>query len=117
MSRVKRGNVARKRRKKLLKLAKGFQGSLSKLFRPAHQALLHAGINAYKDRRLKKRDFRKIWIIRMNAFLEEKKISYSRFMGSLSKKNIKLNRKVLAEIALNKPDTFNQLIEFSGVNK
>tara|TARA_B100000427_G_scaffold238209_1_gene201132 strand:+ start:6008 stop:6355 length:348 start_codon:yes stop_codon:yes gene_type:complete len=111
MSRVKRGNVARKRRKKQLKLAKGFRGSLSKLFRPASQALLHAGNNAYRDRRLKKRDFRKIWIIRMNAALETHNISYSMFMGLCKKKNIGLNRKVLAELALNKPEVFNKLVD------
>jgi large subunit ribosomal protein L20 len=112
MSRVKRGNVARKRRKKQLKLAKGFRGSLSKLFRPASQALLHAGNNAYRDRRLKKRDFRKIWVIRLNAALEESSISYSKFIGLCKKKNIELNRKVMAELALNKPEVFNQFVEF-----
>jgi large subunit ribosomal protein L20 len=112
MSRVKRGNVARKRRKKQLKLAKGFRGSLSKLFRPASQALLHAGNNAYRDRRLKKRDFRKLWVIRLNAALEESSISYSKFIGLCKKKNIELNRKVMAELALNKPEVFNQFVEF-----
>jgi large subunit ribosomal protein L20 len=112
MSRVKRGNVARKRRKKQLKLAKGFRGSLSKLFRPASQALLHAGNNAYRDRRLKKRDFRKIWVIRLNTALEESSISYSKFIGLCKKKNIELNRKVMAELALNKPEVFNQFVEF-----
>ena len=111
MSRVKRGNVARKRRKKQLKLAKGFRGSLSKLFRPASQALLHAGNNAYRDRRLKKRDFRKIWILRMNAALEDRSISYSMFMGLCKKKNVILNRKMLSELALNKPEVFNQLVD------
>ena len=112
MSRVKRGNVARKRRKKQLKLAKGFRGSLSKLFRPASQALLHSGNNAYRDRRLKKRDFRKIWIIRLNAALNEHSMSYSQFIGACKKKNILLNRKTLSDIALNKPDIFAQLIHF-----
>ena len=111
MSRVKRGNVARKRRKKQLKLAKGFRGSLSKLFRPASQALLHAGNNAYRDRRLKKRDFRKIWILRMNAALEGRSISYSMFMGLCKKKNVILNRKMLSELALNKPKVFNELVD------
>ena len=112
MARVKRGNVARKRRKKMLKLAKGFRGSLSKLFRPAHQALLHAGNNAYKDRRLKKRDFRKLWILRINAALEAKNISYSVFMGQSKKKSMQVNRKVLAELALEKPETFDQVVEW-----
>tara|TARA_B100000427_G_scaffold123062_1_gene102445 strand:- start:5644 stop:5991 length:348 start_codon:yes stop_codon:yes gene_type:complete len=112
MSRVKRGNVARKRRKKQLKLAKGFRGSLSKLFRPASQALLHAGNNAYRDRRLKKRDFRKIWIIRLNAALEEHNLSYSQFMGACKKKNVLLNRKTLSELAVNSPEVFLKLIDF-----
>ncbi len=111
MSRVKRGNVARKRRKKQLKLAKGFRGSLSKLFRPASQALLHAGNNAYRDRRLKKRDFRKIWILRINAALESRSMSYSLFMGLCKKKNVILNRKMLSELALNKPNVFNELVD------
>ncbi len=115
MSRVKRGNVARKRRKKLLKLAKGFRGSLSKLFRPAHQALLHAGNNAYRDRRLKKRSFRKLWITRINAALEQNNLSYSKFIGNCKKKNVELNRKSLANLAYNEPDVFNKIIDF--VNK
>mgnify|MGYP001288622560 CR=1 FL=1 len=110
MSRVKRGNVARKRRKKLLKLAKGFRGGISKLYRPAHQALLHAGIYAYKDRRLKKRDFRKIWIVRINAALEQKELSYSTFMGQCKKKNMLINRKVLAELAVNEPAIFDNIV-------
>lgn len=111
MARVKRGNVARKRRKKLLKLAKGFSGSLSKLYRPAQQALLHAGIYAYKDRRLKKRDFRKLWILRINAALIEHGISYSKFMGLCKKNNVQLNRKVLAELAANNTEVFNLIVK------
>ena len=111
MTRVKRGNVARKRRKKILKLAKGFRGSLSKLFRPANQAVLHAGINAYKDRRLRKRDFRKLWIVRIGAASQEYDLSYSRFMHLCKQKEVKLNRKVLAELALNYPDQFKKLVE------
>jgi large subunit ribosomal protein L20 len=112
MSRVKRGNVARKRRKKLLNRAKGFRGSLSKLFRPASQALLHAGNNAYRDRRLKKRDFRQLWIIRINAFLGQNEISYSTFMGKCKKKNVEVNRKILALLAVDKPETLTELLNF-----
>ena len=112
MSRVKRGNVARKRRKKLLNRAKGFSGSLSKLFRPASQALLHAGNNAYRDRRLKKREFRQLWIIRINAFLEQNNMSYSSFIGKCKKKNIQLNRKVLANLATSKPEALTEIIKF-----
>jgi len=112
MSRVKRGNVARKRRKKLLNRAKGFRGSLSKLFRPASQALLHAGNNAYRDRRLKKRDFRQLWIIRINAFLGQNGISYSTFMGKCKKKKVEVNRKILALLAVDKPETLTELLNF-----
>ena len=110
--RVKRGNVARKRRKKILKLAKGFRGGLSKLFRPAHQAVLHAGINAFKDRRLKKRQFRQLWIARINAFLGQHNLSYSTFMGACKAKNVELNRKVISELAHKHPETIKELIAF-----
>ena len=112
MTRVKRGNVARNRRKKILKANKGYRGSLSKLFRPAHQAYLHAGINAYRDRRLKKREFRRLWIARLYAALELNELSYSKFMGLCKQKNVELNRKVLSELALNEPETFNEIISF-----
>lgn len=112
MSRVKRGNVARKRRKKLLNRAKGFRGSLSKLIRPASQALLHAGNNAYRDRRLKKRSFRQLWILRINAFLDQHNVSYSTFIGQCKKKNVEINRKVLANLAVNKPEALKQIVEF-----
>jgi large subunit ribosomal protein L20 len=111
MARVKRGNVARKRRKKVLKLAKGFQGSLSKLFRPAHQVVLHALNNSYKDRRRKKRDFRALWIARLNAGLRENNMTYSKFINEATKKNIKLNRKVLSELAIQYPETFKKVVE------
>jgi len=112
MVRVKRGNVARKRRKKILDLAKGFRGSLSKLFRPAHQAVMHALSYAYKDRKRKKRDFRRLWIARINAGLISQSISYSKFMGLMGKKQVKVNRKMLASIALENPATFNKIVDF-----
>ena len=111
MTRVKRGNVARKRRKKILKANKGYRGSLSKLFRPAHQAYLHAGNNAYRDRRLKKREFRRLWIARLNAALELNDLSYSKFIGLCKKKNIELNRKVLADLAMNNPEAFKAIVD------
>jgi len=114
MARVKRGNVARKRRKKVLKLTKGFRGSISKLFRPAHQALLHALNNSYRDRRRKKRTFRSLWIARMNAALDRVGISYSKFMGDLKKNNIAINRKMLAEIAIHHNDALEAVIKESG---
>jgi large subunit ribosomal protein L20 len=112
MARVKRGSTARKRHKKVLKLTKGFRGSLSKLYRPAKQALLHALTNSYRDRRLKKRDFRGLWIARINASLEMQGVSYSRFMGNCKAKNVEINRKVLADLAIAKPEVFNEIVQF-----
>jgi len=114
MARVKRGNVARKRRKKVLELAKGFRGGASKLYRPAHQAVLHALSNMYRDRRLKKRNFRALWIARVNAGLGLLNVSYSVFMGQCKKKDVEVNRKVLAQLAIERPETFNKIVEFVG---
>tara|TARA_B100001113_G_C21110404_1_gene622955 strand:+ start:1838 stop:2191 length:354 start_codon:yes stop_codon:yes gene_type:complete len=111
MARVKRGNIARKKRKKILKLAKGFRGSLSKLYRPAKQAVLHALTNSYRDRRRKKRDFRSLWIVRINAGLQPYSISYSEFMGRCNDKEIKINRKVLADLAYFHPEVFEKVVE------
>jgi large subunit ribosomal protein L20 len=113
MTRVKRGNVLRKKHKKILKLAKGFRGSMSKLYRPAKQAVLHALSNAYRDRRRKKRDFRSLWIVRINAGLLPHRISYSKFTGECKKKNILINRKMLAEIAHFHPDSFSEIVKAS----
>ena len=110
--RVKRGNVARNRRKKILKLAKGFRASTSKLFRPARQAVLNALRHAYKDRRIKKRDFRTLWIARVSAALVPYGVSYSKFTGNAKKKNLGLNRKMLSEIAISNPEVFASIVEF-----
>ena len=110
MARVKRGNVAKKRRKKVLKLAKGFRGGLSKLYRPAHQAVLHALVNMYRDRKRRKRDFRSLWIARIGAALTSHDISYSKFMGEALKKDVQINRKMLSEIAIQSPTTFNEIV-------
>jgi len=110
--RVKRGNVARNRRKKVLKLTKGFRGSRSKLFRPAHQAMLKALTNSFKDRRRKKSDFRGLWIARINAALFNTDLSYSKFINLCKNKNIVLNRKMIAEIALRQPKAFEQFLSF-----
>ncbi len=110
MSRVKRGYVSRRRHKKVLKNNKGFIGSLSKLYRPAHQAYLHSLANAFIGRRLKKRDFRTLWIARMNAALDQLGVSYSKFMGNVHKKNINLNRKTLSELAIAQPDAFKEIV-------
>ena len=111
MARVKRGNVARNRRKKILKLAKGFRASLSKLFRPARQAVINALYHAYNDRRNRKGDFRGLWITRINAGLSQQGLSYSKFMGEVKAQNIQVNRKMLAELAYNHPETFQSFVE------
>src|SRR3990167_10420691 len=98
--RVKRGSATRRKHKKVLKAAKGYVGSKSKLFRSARQAVMKAWRYAYKHRKEKKREFRSLWITRINAACREHGISYSRFMNALNKENIKLNRKALAEIAV-----------------
>ena len=110
MARVKRGNVSRKRHKKILKLAKGFRGGRSKLYRPAHQAVLNALSRSYKDRRCKKRDFRALWITRIGIAVKEHGLSYSTFIGNLVKKNVKLNRKVLSDLAIHEPEVFKEIV-------
>jgi large subunit ribosomal protein L20 len=111
MARVKRGNVARKRRKKILKLAKGFRGSHSRLFRTANQQVMKALRNAYRDRRKRKRDFRRLWITRINAAARQHGISYSQLMGGLKKANIQINRKMLAQMAVLDPAGFEKVLE------
>ena len=112
--RVKRGNVARKRRKKILKLAKGFRGSHSKLFRTANQQVMKALRNAYRDRRKRKRDFRRLWITRINAASRVNGISYSQLIGNMKKANISINRKMLANLAVLDPDAFAKVVEVAG---
>ncbi len=114
MARVKRGNVARKRRKKVLKLAKGFRGSHSKLFRTANQQVMKALRYAYRDRRNRKRDFRRLWITRINAAARLHGISYSQLTGQLKKANIDINRKMLAQMAVLDPDGFTKVVEVSS---
>jgi large subunit ribosomal protein L20 len=111
MARVKRGNVARKRRKKIFKLAKGFRGSHSKLFRTANQQVMKALRNAYRDRRRRKRDFRRLWIARVNAAARLNGTTYSRLMGDLKKSDIQLNRKMLAQLAILDPTSFTKVVE------
>lgn len=114
MARVKRGNVARKRRKKVLKLAKGFRGSHSRLFRTANQQVMKALRNAYRDRRKKKRDFRRLWITRINAAARLHGMSYSQLIGNLKKANVEINRKMLAQIAVLDPGAFGKLLELAA---
>ncbi|WP_017292576.1 50S ribosomal protein L20 [Geminocystis herdmanii] len=113
MTRVKRGNVARKRRKKILKLAKGFRGSHSKLFRTANQQVMKALRNAYRDRRKKKRDFRRLWITRINAAARLNGVSYSQLINKLDKANIALNRKMLAQLAIQDAEAFQKVVELA----
>ncbi len=109
MSRVKRGNVARKRRNKILRLAKGFQGSNGSLFRTANQRVMKALCNAYRDRKRRKRDFRRLWIARINAAARINGMSYSKLIGNLKKAEIKINRKMLAQIAVVDPKNFKEI--------
>lgn len=111
MSRVKGAVRTRARHKKILKLAKGYFGGKSKLFRIANQAVMKSLVYAYRDRKAKKRDFRKLWIARINAAARVNGLSYSRFMNGLKKANISLNRKVLADMAVNDAAGFAQLVE------
>ncbi len=114
MARVKRGNVARKRRKKILKLAKGFRGSHSKLFRTANQQVMKALRNAYRDRRKRKRDFRRLWITRINAAARAEGMSYSKLTGQLKKADIELNRKMLAQLAILDPAAFSEVAKLAA---
>lgn len=114
MTRVKRGNVARKRRKKILKMAKGYRGSHSKLFRTANQQVMKALRNAYRDRRKRKRDFRRLWITRINAAARQQGMSYSQLIGKLRKANIGLNRKMLAQLAAVDPNAFAKVVELAA---
>ena len=100
MTRIKRGNIARQRRKKVLKLAKGFRGSHSKLFRTAKQQVLKSLKYSYIGRKNKKRDYRRLWISRINAATRSYNISYSQFIALIKRKNIGLNRKVLAQLVI-----------------
>ncbi len=111
MARVKRGVTSRARHKKILKLSKGYFGRKSKLFKVANQQVMKSLSYAYRDRRLKKRDFRRLWIARINAAARMNGISYSRFMNALKKSGIVLDRKILADIAVTDPAAFTQICE------
>ena len=111
MVRVKRGFVARRRRKKVLKLAKGFRGAMGRLYRIADQAVTHALSYNYRDRRQRKRQFRGLWIARLNAAVRACGISYSKFINLLKKKNILLDRKILADIAVYDNITFTKIVK------
>lgn len=112
--RVKRGIKARKRRKKILKLAKGFRGGRSKLFRTASNAVDKSLMYAYRDRRVRKRDFRRLWIVRINAAARMNDLSYSRFIHGLKVAGIELDRKVLADLAISDPSGFTQIANLAA---
>lgn len=111
MARVKRGVVARRRHKKILNQAKGYYGARSRVFRVAKQAVIKAGQYAYRDRRQRKRQFRSLWITRINAASRANGLSYSRLIAGLRKANIELDRKVLADLAVHDKVAFSAIVE------
>jgi len=111
MARVKRGTVSRRKHKKLLGLTKGFRGTKSKLTKVAHEAALHAGAYAFHGRKLRKRDFRSLWITRIGEATKQEGMSYSVFMNKLKKANITLDRKMLSNLVVNDPETFKRVVD------
>lgn len=103
--------AARKRHKKILKLAKGYRGNRSKQFCAAKNAVAKAGVRSYTHRKLRRREFRAIWITRINAALKPYGINYSRFINAMALKKVVIDRKILAELAVNKPETFGKIVE------
>ena len=113
MTRVKGGVVSKNRRRKVLKAAKGYFGSKHRLYKTAQEQTFHSGAYAYRDRKQNKRNFRKLWITRINAACRENEISYSKFINGLAKANIEINRKMLSEIAIDNPTYFAELVKIS----
>ena len=111
MTRVKGGNVAKNRRRKVLKAAKGYFGSKHRLFKTAQEQTFHSGVYAYRDRKNNKRNFRKLWIQRINAACRENGISYSKFINGLTKAGVEVNRKMLSAVAIDDAKAFTQLVE------
>ncbi|MBO5364551.1 MAG: 50S ribosomal protein L20 [Clostridia bacterium] len=111
MARVKGAMKTRARHKKILKLAKGYRGAKSKLFRTANQAVMKSLAYAYRDRKAKKREFRQLWIARINAATRANGMSYSKFMNGLKQKGIEMNRKMLSELAISDPEAFKKLVD------
>lgn len=110
MARVKRGTIARARHKKVLKQAKGYYGARSRVYRVAVQAVTKAGQYAYRDRRQRKRQFRQLWIARINAAARQNDMSYSRFINGLKKASVEIDRKILADIAVHDKSAFSALV-------
>ena len=117
MARVKNGAVTKARHKKVLKQAKGYFGSKHRLYKSAKEQLMHSGQYAFRDRKQKKREFRKLWITRINAACRENGISYSRFIEGLNKAGVEVNRKMLSEIAINDPKAFTELVSVAKKGK
>ena len=113
MPRVKGGTISRARHKKVMKQAKGYFGSKHRLFKSANEQVMHSGKYAYRDRRQKKRDFRKLWITRINAACRENEISYSKFINALSVAGIQINRKMLNELAIKNKEAFTELVKLA----
>ncbi len=116
MPRAKSSVVSRKRHKKVLKLAKGYRGSRSKLFRVANQQVMRALAYAYRDRKARKREFRRLWIARINAAARNNGMTYNRFMNGLKNAGVEINRKVLADLAVNDSKAFGQLVDLAKNN-
>lgn len=116
MTRAMKGAARRQARKRVLKAAKGYWGGRSKLYRKAKETLLRAGVYTYRDRRAKKREFRKLWILRINAAARERGLSYSQLMGGLIKAGLNINRKLLADMAINDAKGFDQLAQTARAN-
>ena len=117
MARVKNGAVTKARHKKVLKQAKGYFGSKHRLYKTAKEQLMHSGQYAYRDRKQKKREFRKLWITRINAACRQNDISYSRFIEGLTKAGVEINRKMLSEIAISNPEYFTELVKVARDGK
>jgi large subunit ribosomal protein L20 len=113
MTRVKGGNVAKNRRRKVLKRAKGYFGSKHRLFKTAQEQLMHSGHYAYRDRKMNKRNFRKLWITRINAACRMNDISYSRFINGLTKAGVIINRKMLSEVAIDNAQLFTSYVNIA----
>ncbi len=113
MAKIKHSVATRRRKKRALKKAKGFWGDRSKQYQQARRALMHALVYAYRDRRVKKREFRRLWIARINAACRGAGITYSRFMQGLKRAKVGLDRKVLADLAIKDPQAFKKLVEIA----
>ena len=113
MARVKRGTIALKKRRKIMKAVKGFRGARGRNYRAANEALLHSLTYAFRDRRRRKRDFRSLWINRINAAARQEGLTYSRLLSGLKKEGLSINRKILADLAVNDRNAFTQLLQIA----